>query len=145
MMQRARVRWNSSSVALPLVRRVDDGYSVELDSYFLHAFRRLDFAMTDAFPDEWRRDLCAWASANQYVQQLWLFGSRADGTARPDSDVDIGLGLMPPSGNGNSALGAFLALSESWQRQLEAIVGRHVSLDRSRRMILERRGCGSGC
>ena len=29
------------------------------------------------------------------VREVWLFGSRAKGTSRPDSDVDIGIYLMP--------------------------------------------------
>jgi len=85
--------------------------------------------MTEAFPEEWRRRLCAWATANPYIRELWLFGSRADETARPDSDVDIGLGLVPPEGNNNPALGAFLAESRKWRSQLEDIVGHHVSLE----------------
>ncbi|QQN63006.1 nucleotidyltransferase domain-containing protein [Bradyrhizobium diazoefficiens] len=78
--------------------------------------------------DEWLRDLAAWASKNDSVREMWLFGSRADGTSRPESDVDIGLGLAPPIGDHDWALGNFYALSDQWQRELEAIVGRHVSL-----------------
>lgn len=79
--------------------------------------------------DEWFHNLSAWAAANDSVRQLWLFGSRADGTARPDSDVDLGIGLMPPSGNHNWALGNYYALGDVWKSELEAIVGRHVSLE----------------
>jgi predicted nucleotidyltransferase len=78
--------------------------------------------------DEWLRDLTAWASKNDSVCELWLFGSRADGTSRPESDVDIGLGLAPPVGDQDWALGNFYALSAEWRREVEAIVGRHVSL-----------------
>ena len=48
--------------------------------------------------DEWLRGLAAWASKNDSVHELWLFGSRADETSTPDSGVDIGLGLAPPTG-----------------------------------------------
>jgi predicted nucleotidyltransferase len=85
--------------------------------------------MSKALPDEWLSGLRAWASKNGSVCELWLFGSRADGTSRLDSDVDIGIGLMPPSGNHNWALGNFAALKGEWQSELEAIVGRHVSLE----------------
>lgn len=85
--------------------------------------------MTEAVPDEWRRGLSAWASANANIRELWLFGSRADGSARPNSDVDIGIGLMPPNGKHDWALGTFFALHNEWQRQLEPIVGHHVSLE----------------
>ena len=39
--------------------------------------------------DEWSRGLRAWASADANVRELWLFGSRADGHAKPESDVDL--------------------------------------------------------
>lgn len=38
-------------------------------------------------PEQWLRDLRNWASANGNVRELWLFGSRAAGRSRPDSDV----------------------------------------------------------
>jgi predicted nucleotidyltransferase len=75
--------------------------------------------------EEWLHGLWAWASANGNVQELWLFGSRADGHARPDSDVDIAIALMPAA----FAYGNYVALGDGWQRELEAIVGRHVSLE----------------
>jgi predicted nucleotidyltransferase len=79
--------------------------------------------------EEWLRDLARWASNNESVREMWLFGSRADGRSTPESDVDIGLGLAPPVGKHDWALGNFFALSKQWQRELEAIVGRHVSLE----------------
>jgi predicted nucleotidyltransferase len=78
--------------------------------------------------DEWLRALRSWASANDSVRQLWLFGSRATGQSRPDSDVDLALALMPPKGKHDWALGNYFALESKWKRQLEEIVGRHVSL-----------------
>jgi predicted nucleotidyltransferase len=79
--------------------------------------------------DEWVRTLVAWASENDSVRELWLFGSRADGTARPDSDIDVGVGLMPPNGEHNWALGNWFALGDQWQRDLANKLGRHVSLE----------------
>jgi predicted nucleotidyltransferase len=79
--------------------------------------------------DEWLCGLRSWASRNENVRELWLFGSRADGTSRPESDVDIGLGLMPASGKHNWAFANFGDLRDEWRRELEAIVGRHVSLE----------------
>jgi predicted nucleotidyltransferase len=95
----------------------------------MYAFRRLGFAMSKALPDEWERGLRAWANKNGNVRELWLFGSRADGTFRQDSDVDIALGLLPPNGKHNWALGNFFDLKDQWRCELEAIVGRHVSLE----------------
>jgi predicted nucleotidyltransferase len=80
-------------------------------------------------PEQWLRDLRAWASANGNVRELWLFGSRSTGRSRPDSDVDLAIALMPSTGKTGWALGNYFALSDDWQRELTAIVGRHVSLE----------------
>ena len=80
--------------------------------------------------EEWLRDLRSWASKNQSVRQLWLFGSRARGDSRDDSDIDLAIALMPPVGKHDWALGNYTALADGvWQRELESIVGRHVSLE----------------
>ena len=78
---------------------------------------------------EWLRGLREWAQSNDAVRQLWLFGSRARGDARENSDVDLALALMPPDGKHDWALGAYFALESEWKRQLEAIVGRDVSIE----------------
>jgi predicted nucleotidyltransferase len=79
-------------------------------------------------PNEWRDQIVSWARDTSAVDELWLFGSRAKGTSRPDSDVDIAVSLMPAKRNNDWALGDYLALSQIWQRRLKTIVGRHVSL-----------------
>jgi predicted nucleotidyltransferase len=81
--------------------------------------------------EEWLCGLRLWASKNDNVRELWLFGSRADDTSRQDSDVDIGVGLMPPTGKHNWALGNYNdpEVYGKWRSELEAIVGRHVSLE----------------
>jgi predicted nucleotidyltransferase len=78
--------------------------------------------------DGWLRGLRSWAAANESVRQLWLFGSRARGEAREDSDVDIALALMPPVNNHDWALGNYFALESEWKEQLQAIVQRDVSI-----------------
>ena len=77
---------------------------------------------------EWIRGLREWAEANGNVRQLWLFGSRARGDARENSDVDIAITLVPPDGNHDWAFGNYTALGDAWQHELKKIVGRHVSL-----------------
>jgi uncharacterized protein len=79
--------------------------------------------------DEWLHGLRAWAAANENVRELWLFGSRARGDAREDSDVDLALALMPPEGKTDWALGNYFCFESQWKRQLEAIVGRAVSIE----------------
>jgi predicted nucleotidyltransferase len=79
--------------------------------------------------EDWLRCLRLWASKNDNVSELWLFGSRARGDSRRDSDVDLAIALMPPTGKHDWAAGAYFGLHTEWKRQLEAIVGRHVSLE----------------
>ena len=67
--------------------------------------------------EEWLRDLEAWANKNDNVRELWLFGSRADGTSGPDSDIDIAIGLMPPAGKHNWAFANFLEFKGQWRRE----------------------------
>lgn len=79
-------------------------------------------------PDNWRDGLIIWARGTNAVSELWLFGSRAKGTARPDSDVDIAIALMPPKGSHDWALRDYLAHTNEWRLKLEQVVRRHVSL-----------------
>ena len=79
--------------------------------------------------DEWLSAMRSWARENGSIRELWLFGSRAIGCSRPDSDVDVAVSLMPAKGNHDWALGNYFALHGEWKRQLESIVGRHVSLE----------------
>lgn len=79
-------------------------------------------------PNQWRVQIIRRARETNAFDELWLFGSRAKGTTRPDSHVDIAVTLMPAQDGHDWALGDYLAFSPAWQRSLEAIVGRHVSL-----------------
>src|SRR5262245_53403386 len=58
-------------------------------------------------------------------QRSWLFGSRARGDARPESDVDIALALVPGDGRTDWALGNYFAFEGDWKRQLKTIVAPH--------------------
>jgi len=78
-------------------------------------------------PDNWRDGLIGWARVTPAVSELWLFGSRAKGTARPESDVDIAIALMPPKQSHDFALRDYLAHANEWRLKLEQIVQRHVS------------------
>jgi predicted nucleotidyltransferase len=79
--------------------------------------------------DEWISGLRVWASRTDSVRELWLFGSRARGDARADSDVDLAVVLMPPNGKHDWAGGNYIACHSAWKAELETIVGRHVSLE----------------
>jgi predicted nucleotidyltransferase len=72
--------------------------------------------------------LKTWAANNDTVREFWLFGSRAKGTAKPASDVDLAIYLMPESDNTNWAFAKYVQYREAWKKQLEAIVARPISL-----------------
>jgi predicted nucleotidyltransferase len=72
--------------------------------------------------------LRAWATNNDCALELWLFGSRAKGTSDPDSDIDIALTLMPPSGKTNWALAAYVEAFDDWKAEFRAAVNWSVSL-----------------
>ena len=75
--------------------------------------------------EEWISALRSWASKHDSIRELWLFGSRAEGRSKPDSDVDVAIALVPTGW----ALGIYEARGDEWQRELGMIVGRHVSLE----------------
>jgi predicted nucleotidyltransferase len=79
-------------------------------------------------PETWREAIEQWAARTASVREVWLFGSRAKGTAEPDSDVDIAIRLMPPTKGTDWAHGNYQRFGDDWQNELKAIVGRHVSL-----------------
>jgi predicted nucleotidyltransferase len=51
---------------------------------------------------EWLRELRSWARANSSVRELWVFGSRAQGCSRPESDVNLAVALMPSASRSSS-------------------------------------------
>jgi len=56
----------------------------------------------------WTLKIQDWAARTRAVLEVWLFGSRARGTARPDSDVDLAIVLVTPDGKTNWALGDYM-------------------------------------
>lgn len=77
----------------------------------------------------WKQALIDWASGNEAIRELWIFGSRGPkGGSKPSSDLDVGIVLAPAIGDHDWALGNYFALGDSWQVEMAAIVGRHVSL-----------------
>jgi predicted nucleotidyltransferase len=78
--------------------------------------------------EEWVVALRGWATSNDNVSQLWLFGSRAKGTARPNSDIDIAIEMMPADGKHNWALANYVEFFEIWKAELRDAVNWPVSL-----------------
>ena len=60
---------------------------------------------------------------------MWLFGSRARGDHRPDSDHDIALELMPSNGPAADwAYTAFHFAYEQWKGEIAYILQNKISL-----------------
>lgn len=78
---------------------------------------------------EWVKWIRAWAKQTPSVAEVWLFGSRAKGTATVESDVDLALVLMPGDQGHDWPLGNWMALATRWQGELEDGLDRHVSLE----------------
>lgn len=70
-----------------------------------------------------------WAARHPSIAAAWIFGSRARGDARPDSDVDVALAMMSP---GFEGLGDLIFDGSEWQaelaRDLRAATGRAVAV-----------------
>jgi hypothetical protein len=87
-------------------------------------------------PDEWRDGLIGWAKRTNAVRKLWLLGSRAKGTSRPDSDVDIAIALMPAKRGHDWALGDYFALATAQVlRRTPAVMEPRTQIDAVRRCL----------
>ena len=61
--------------------------------------------------------LRAWASEKPFVRRVWIYGSRAKGTPKPDSDLDVALEI-DPVGNDEGSYTSFLHEAEGWRAEL---------------------------
>jgi len=62
-----------------------------------------------------------WAAQTRYVKEVRLFGSRAKGSARPDSDIDLAITV---GGSDDGVVrGNYFAVGPEWQRQLSDLLG----------------------
>lgn len=70
-----------------------------------------------------------WASDHDAVIAVWLFGSRARGDNRPDSDFDIALELAPKHGKlDDPAFTAFFFGYQQWKAQVAKLLDAEISL-----------------
>lgn len=77
--------------------------------------------MTDAsLPETMKHALAAWGAAQPNVRRAVVFGSRAKGTARPDSDLDLAVDLMPSL---SSPLADLIAHRGTWRDELTRLLG----------------------
>jgi predicted nucleotidyltransferase len=75
--------------------------------------------------------IITWAKTIPDVEVVFLRGSRAKGTAKPDSDVDLALSIAGADPLRN--LATFISHRRAWRAELEAALGLAVVLERARR------------
>lgn len=66
-----------------------------------------------------------WAEKTPEIEAVLLFGSRAKGTSKPDSDADLALVIY----ENQFPLAAFIGEGEDWQNHLRAVTGLAVNID----------------
>ena len=67
--------------------------------------------------DRWIDAIRTWAMGTRTVQRVYIVGSRAKGTARHDSDLDVALTLTPSAGNTE-----WFFESDRWKEELQKLL-----------------------
>ncbi|WP_186419218.1 nucleotidyltransferase domain-containing protein [Bosea sp. CS1GBMeth4] len=75
----------------------------------------------------WCRTLALWAHGKGEIAELWLFGSRARGDHRHDSDLD--LAVIMSAGEEGERLGAWIECAREWKAELATLLPVQVDLD----------------
>ena len=69
-----------------------------------------------------------WAAEHPEVCRVWIFGSRAKDTHRPESDIDIAVELEPV-GDSEETLTRWIAHADLWRSELRSRVVPKVDLE----------------
>src|SRR5207253_8872198 len=77
--------------------------------------------------ESWSLTLVSWASNKPQIAEVWLFGSRARGDNRDDSDLDVAV-VMAGNSKG-TRYGNWVALASRWERELEPLFPVAIDLD----------------
>lgn len=72
--------------------------------------------------------IARWAAEHLEVRRVWLFGSRAKGSHRPDSDVDIAIELEPVA-DSEETITQWIAHCDSWEAQLQRLSVQKIDLE----------------
>lgn len=76
--------------------------------------------------------LVKWAERTPLVGKLWIFGSRARGDHRPDSDIDIAIELDMTAAQGvddSGGLATWMFDADGWEDEIEALLPFKVDLE----------------
>jgi len=69
----------------------------------------------------------SWAASVPVVSRVWIFGSRARGTQRTDSDLDIAVEHGAMSGD-SDAFTTSMSELENWRAQLQPLLSIRIDL-----------------
>ena len=78
------------------------------------------------FDEAWGRIIADWAERTPEITAIYLFGFRAKGTARPDSDIDLAFQTRGKDDQTPYSIAFFNGAK--WRVQLEALLGLMVDL-----------------
>ena len=70
-----------------------------------------------------RSTLAGWAESKATIRALYVFGSRASGTARPDSDLDLAFAFIAAVDND---LAELIQNAGAWKGELSNLTGLRV-------------------
>lgn len=79
---------------------------------------------TDGLSQDWLLRLARWAKDQPEISELWVFGSRAWGDAKADSDLDLAVLLLKVP-----ELSILIRTTASWHATLRKLLPVDVSLD----------------
>lgn len=63
-----------------------------------------------------------WAASKPFVKRMWLFGSRATGKHRPDSDLDVAIEIDPVRPADATPLASFVYRSKGWESEIQLLL-----------------------
>jgi predicted nucleotidyltransferase len=72
--------------------------------------------------------IAQWAELTRQIRRVWVFGSRAKGTHRPDSDIDVAIELDALE-DSEQTLALWIAQAGHWESQLQSRIGVNVDLE----------------
>jgi predicted nucleotidyltransferase len=76
--------------------------------------------------DSWIALIVDWARQDSDIAEVWLYGSRARGDNRPDSDIDL---AIVPIGNAEARLATFVCEGSQWKNELQNLFPVTVDMD----------------
>ena len=84
------------------------------------SFKRKLQQPTDSLPEPMIAALNEWAKQNPKIERVVVFGSRARGDARPDSDLDLAMRFVPEV---DSTLSELITHAAAWCAELTNLLG----------------------